>query len=111
MRPVDFGRTGRLMAEDSTKLHSLHCPQCGYNLFGIDASERCPECGLQIDRGIVGESRLAWMHRRKIGRVRAFIRTAAVGTFRPKQIADEMNRPVSLADARRFRIVCLAISR
>ena len=31
----------------------LFCPNCGYNLRGID-SERCPECGVVIDREAMG---------------------------------------------------------
>jgi hypothetical protein len=88
---------------------SLHCPDCGYNLFGID-SDRCPECGLPIDRSILGESRLPWMHRHKIGRVRAFLRTVVLATVRPRKIAEEVNRPVSYADAIKFRRICLLLA-
>jgi hypothetical protein len=94
---------------ESSSIDSLHCPQCRYNLFGIENSSRCPECGLEIDRD-TAVSRLPWSHRRQIGRVRAFFRTALLGTFRPRLIADEMNRPVSFADARKFRLICVGVA-
>ena len=82
---------------------------CGYNLFGID-SDRCPECGLLIDRTATGESRIPWTHRKRIGRFRAFFRTAALATFHPNILAEEMHRPVSYADAQKFRHVCILIA-
>jgi len=97
------------MPEEALQTDSLHCPDCGYNLFGI-ASDRCPECGLSIDRSILGESRLAWSHRRRIGRVRAFLRTNVLVTFQPRRIALEVNRPVNYADAQKFRHLCILLA-
>lgn len=85
----------------------LYCPDCGYNLHGID-SPRCPECGLEIDRSTLGQSILPWVNRERIGRIRAFWRTAEMATLRPQQLAREMVRPAQLAEALRFRrITCV----
>lgn len=97
------------MSDSSIQTDSLHCPDCGYNLFGIE-SDRCPECGLTIDRSIVGDSRIPWVHRRRIGRIRAFWRTVILATARPRILAQEVNRPVSYTDAIKFRRVCLVLA-
>jgi hypothetical protein len=97
------------MSDPSIQTDSLHCPDCGYNLFGIE-SARCPECGLAIDRSILGDSRIPWMHRRRIGRIRAFWRTVVLATLHPKIIAQEVNRTVGYADAIKFRRVCLLLA-
>jgi hypothetical protein len=86
----------------------LFCPECGYDLRAI-TSERCPECGLAIDRAAMGVSRLPWAHRQKIGRVRAYWRTNLMALFRPRKIAEEMARPVSFADAQSFRHVTVLL--
>jgi len=85
------------------------CPGCGYSLRGIE-SERCPECGLLIDRTGLGESRLPWAHRRTIGRLRAFWRTVWLVTFHPRRLAGEMNHGVSYADARMFQWICVVLA-
>jgi hypothetical protein len=79
----------------------LFCPRCGYNVRGID-SQRCPECGGEVDRGKLSASRIPWVHRREIGRFRAYWRTVAMVVRRPREVAGEVARPVSLSDARRF---------
>jgi hypothetical protein len=89
---------------------ALFCPGCGYDLRGIAASDRCPECGLAIDRSAGGVSRIPWAHRRRVGRVRAYWATVRLATFRPRQLVEELNRPVRYADAQRFRIVTVALA-
>jgi len=96
------------MTAASGQLDAPHCPACGYNLFGIE-SERCPECGLEIDRRLF-RSHLPWTHRRKIGRIRAFRETVWMATFHGRTVAEELNRPVNLADARRFRLICVLLA-
>ena len=32
---------------------SLHCRHCGYDLRGLDASGRCPECGFDVWSSVV----------------------------------------------------------
>lgn len=81
---------------------TLLCAGCGYDLRG-SPGERCPECGLVIDRSGAGESRIAWMHRRRIGRVRAFWKTVAFASGRPQKFAAEVARPVRFRDAVVFR--------
>lgn len=82
----------------------LVCPGCGYDLRAI-SSARCPECGLAIDRQSMSVSRIPWAHRKLIGRWRAYWRTNLMVIFRPRRLADEIVRPVSFADAQRFRHV------
>jgi hypothetical protein len=84
---------------------TLYCPSCTYDLRGIDDGERCPECGLVIRRDELRRSRIPWVHRRQIGRVRAYFRTFWLATVQTKTLASEVFRPVSYADAQRFRLV------
>jgi hypothetical protein len=91
---------------------SLLCPQCGYDLRGI-TSDRCSECGLEIDRSDMNISAIPWAHRRQIGRLRAFVRTVWLITIDSKRIRHELARPQDAKDARRFRAVnamCIAIA-
>lgn len=85
----------------------LNCLDCGYDLRNIE-SERCPECGSAIDRSMLGQSIIPWIHRRRIGRLRAFWRTVNLVTFRPRVFAREMNCPARQSDALRFRWMVVA---
>jgi hypothetical protein len=89
----------------------IACPQCGYDLRAID-SDRCPECGHAIDRAGLAQSRIPWTFRRPggIGRWRAYWRTVALATWRGKQLAAEIDRPVEPRDARRFATVTALIA-
>lgn len=84
----------------------LFCPACAYNLGGID-SERCPECGFEIDRTAAAASRIPWEHRCRLGRVRAYWRTMWMST---RVLAGEVVRPVNYRDARRFQLVTVLIA-
>jgi hypothetical protein len=88
---------------------TLICPECSYDLRAI-TSEKCPECGLPIDRAALSVSHIPWEHRKQIGCIRAYWRTHLIVLFRPSLFAEEMNRPLNYRDARLFRqtIVCLA---
>jgi len=90
------------VSTDSSAELALVCPDCGYSLHGIE-SDRCPECGLTIDRTTLSISRLPWAHRDELGRFRAYWRTVLMAMFRPRLIGQEMNRPVSFSDSQRFR--------
>src|SRR4051794_26214577 len=88
----------------------LHCPACGYDLRGIGQSPRCPECGRPRAHPAEG-SHIPWEHRRQIGRVRAYVRTAWLASVRPTHIArDAVDRQVDLAAARSFRRVTVVIA-
>jgi hypothetical protein len=80
----------------------LFCPECGYDLRG-SASDRCPECGLAIDRQSLSVSRIPWIHRAEIGAWRAYWRTVQFVVANPRQLALEVARPVSYRDAQMFR--------
>src|SRR5262245_44482363 len=80
----------------------IFCPGCGYDLQRL-ASDRCPECGLEIDRSKLGESLVPWTQREKVGTYRAFWRTVYMATFRTRFLANEMTRPGRFADAAKFR--------
>ena len=92
------------MPDAPTEAEELFCPACGYDLRGT-SSDRCSECGEVINRDNLAVSRLPWTHRRHLGCVRAWWRTVLLVTFKPKSLAAEVARPVSLPDARRFRII------
>src|SRR5688572_21051733 len=88
--------------------HDLFCPTCGYNLRGIE-SDRCPECGREIDRSTLAVSKIPWVHRQEIGGVRAYFKTLVMATFRPRRIGEEAVRPVNYRDAQRFRWTTVAV--
>jgi predicted RNA-binding Zn-ribbon protein involved in translation (DUF1610 family) len=96
-------------AATSENVFDLVCHECGYDLRAI-SSEKCPECGQKIDRAGMSVSRIPWAHRDAIGRVRAYWRTNLLVVFRPKRLAGEIARPVSFADAQRFRHVTVLLA-
>jgi hypothetical protein len=96
------------MAEPITA-DELSCPQCGYNLRDLH-SDNCPECGLAIDRSTLGQSIIPWLHRKTIGKVRAFWRTVNLATFRPRSLAREMNCPAQFDEAVKFRRVVTIVA-
>lgn len=85
------------------------CPQCMYNLRGID-SERCPECGYSIDFRNISEPQLPWLQRHEIGSVRAYWRTVRTAIVRKKKFWEEISRPVSHGDAQRFRWITVVVT-
>lgn len=60
------------------------CIQCGYDLFGLDDSGRCPECGLSIARSRDGMSlvgaHLPWLETVQSG-FTTFYRSVEVGVY------------------------------
>lgn len=88
----------------------LYCPACGYNLHAIEGIARCPECGLAIDRAGLARSRIPWVHRRHVGRIRAYWRTLWLATLHPATLAAEASRRVDYRDAQRFRFVTAAVA-
>lgn len=85
---------------------NVYCPQCLYNVRGV-AGERCPECGLLIDREDWAASPIPWEHRQKIGFVRAYIWTVRLVTSRARRLAMATPQGLSVRDAWRFWILTM----
>jgi hypothetical protein len=92
--------------EDQT---GLVCPECGYDLRGIDSGQ-CPECGQAIDRAGMSVARIPWSHRESLGAFKAYWRTSLLVIFRPRRLAEEVARPVSFADAQAFRHITVLLA-
>lgn len=88
---------------------SIYCPACDYDLRGA-ASARCPECGLELSERDLHATMLPWAHRRRIGRVRAYLRTLRIVALRPAQLSQEAHRGLRLDDALRFRRVTVQLA-
>lgn len=84
--------------------YDVLCEGCGYSLVGIQ-SDKCPECGHPFDPTQLPFARVPWLHRRRIGRVKAYLATLRFVLARPRHFAEEICRPVriSIDDARSFR--------
>lgn len=87
---------------------NIVCPGCGYDLRGR-ASDRCPECGLDVAGIESRPSAIPWVHRRKIGRIRAYLGTLRLVHGRTRWAANEIARPVDAAAAKSFRRVNAAV--
>ncbi len=88
------------MATEETKLDGhaaieldIYCQKCGYNLRGLTA-ERCPECGRSLEGLRSPVSLIPWVHRREIGRLRAYWKTVWLVMFRQGQFCWEIARSV-----------------
>jgi ribosomal protein L37E len=86
----------------------IYCTRCAYNLFGC-VSDRCPECGRSLANLRSPESRIPWVHRRRIGRLRAYWQTVWMVTFGGQGLYDEYSRPLRISDARAFQWVTLSL--
>jgi hypothetical protein len=98
--------------QESAAAHAdpdLHCPECAYNLRGID-SPRCPECGTVIDRAALAQGRIPWVQRRVIGSVRAYRRTLRLVMLHPGELTAQAQWPVSYDAAWRFRLVTVILA-
>lgn len=82
----------------------LRCPACDYDLRAA-TSDRCSECGAQIDLAKLRVSAVPWAHRHEIGPGRAFLATVLAVHLRPRQFAVNVAGPLRLRDARRFQNV------
>src|SRR3954471_13137052 len=81
-------------AEDQ---QALLCPGCGFDLRAT-TSDRCGECGLAFDRASLLESTIPWAHRRKIGRVRAYLKTFWQFTLDRRVLRNELAKPQDISD-------------
>jgi hypothetical protein len=87
---------------------ALLCPACGFDLRAT-ASDRCGECGLVIDRAALQVSGIPWVYRRRIGRVRAYLKTFWQVTVDSKAIRYEAAKPQEAGDGRAFGRVTACI--
>jgi hypothetical protein len=104
---------GRIASESetiSTGLGSasadLFCISCGYNQRGI-AGGRCPECGEDYVKLPPSPTRLPWLHRRHLGVLRGYWRTAGMVIFRKQEFCEQIDTPVTLRDGRRFWVMAV----
>jgi hypothetical protein len=95
-------QTGSISSSDLLDASVPLCPKCGYSLRGI-SSEQCPECGATLDWETLARSHLPWEHRKSLGWWRAYWRMNRLAILRPGKLAAEIDRPVSLAIAKRYR--------
>jgi len=94
---------------DDVEPIELRCPACDYDLRAL-AGDRCPECGLLVDRQRLSVSRIPWVHRAQIGRVRAYCRTVMLAWRHPSALAQNVAMPVELRDAKRFQRVTVFLA-
>ncbi len=80
---------------------SRPCPNCGYDLRAM-AGSRCSECGLELDLASLAASAIPWAARRRIGRVRAYVRTVWQITADARGVRHELSRPQAIGDGRGF---------
>jgi hypothetical protein len=87
----------------------LLCPACGFDLRGT-TSDRCGECGLEIDRAGLRVSNIPWAHRDRMGRVGAYLRTARRVAL-DRDVRYEAARPQEIRDGRAFaRVTACAVA-
>jgi hypothetical protein len=90
--------------------YEVFCESCGYSLAGL-ATDHCPECGGKFDPADLPFARIPWLHRRRLGKVTAYLRTVRLVCLHPAAFARELCRPVriSAADARGFRLATIRL--
>lgn len=94
---------------DDTEAIELRCPACDYDLRAL-SGDRCPECGLLVDRQRLSVSRIPWIHRAQISRVRAYWGTVMLAWRHPFALAQNVAMPLELQDAKRFQRVTVFLA-
>jgi hypothetical protein len=91
--------------------YDVFCESCGYSLAGL-ATDRCPECGTTFEPKELPFARIPWLHRKRLGKVRAYLSTVRLVCFHPRQFSRELCRPVRISakDARKFRMVTIHLA-
>lgn|GEM_PF-5464173 len=86
----------------------VYCPNCSYDLRGQAGASliRCPECGKQYDAAELSATRVPWIQRKHIGRVRAVTGTIRLVTFHTDVLACTANDDDRAAAT--FRWLCTA---
>ncbi|MBN1342132.1 MAG: hypothetical protein JXQ73_05605 [Phycisphaerae bacterium] len=85
------------------------CRLCGYNLKGIPADHRCPECG-RPSASSVGPSAgpgTVWQRRRRGQWISAALRTFWQATVHPPRLAADMQVPSADPTHRSYLALCL----
>lgn len=80
---------------------ALRCLRCGYDLRGF-ATERCSECGWEIDRDLLSGGSFPWEFRRYRGRFLSYLKTVWTVSIGSRSLADAPKRRHELADAKNF---------
>jgi len=90
--------------------YDVFCEACGYSLAGL-TNDRCPECGVAFEPKDLPFARIPWLHRKRLGKPNAYVRTVMMVCFMPGRFARELCRPVriSAADARKFRMTTISL--
>jgi hypothetical protein len=90
--------------------YDLLCESCGYSLVGL-MTDRCPECGHGFDPAALPLARVPWLYRKRLGPMRAYLRTVRMVLTDPTGVASELRRPsrISEPDARAFRLASVML--
>ena len=90
------------MHSQPSSVFDLFCQKCGYNLRGNE-SERCPECGADVDLDALSQPQIPWVYRQARGLFHAYWQTVRLAMFYPRRLHEEMSRDISEDHARKFR--------
>ncbi len=85
------------------------CPRCGYDLRAA-VEGRCPECGTVTLPEMLRASRIPWVHRKSLGRVRAYAATVWMVVRKPGVLPREMGARQKRRDAESFHRVSVFLA-
>ncbi len=86
----------------------IHCPKCAYDLTA-STSPKCSECGYDLAGFRQKESAIPWTHRKTQGYLRTYAKTVWLVIFKQKKFCEEIVRPVSYGDARKFQLITILL--